>query len=198
MQYTLTSPELAQCEIWTDQRQDPKTAHNVPSLKISDRSDRDIHRLGVWAEHAFSQVFGVPMHQLDTIGGDGGEADYKLLGLSVSLKAVFPGASYLIVPRHQYADVEHVDILVMLRLIEPHTIEFVGWTTGRVFREHRVQRDFTRDNTAAKGLSYCMPEELLTPMQDLVRWMEACPSAEPEQENRALLDQFVHIPVLSE
>lgn len=162
VRFHLSADDRLLCEEYAQQRQGPKDRHRVRNYRVGPQGDLEIHRQGVRGDFVFARAVGLPMNQLDVVGGDGGAHDYVVDVWAVSVKTISRGRRYLIIPPNQWPP--HCDLFVLLEDVEPQTMEFAGWATARqvlrwVDGHGRVDLGW--------GPSYCVPRDTLRPAEAL-------------------------------
>jgi hypothetical protein len=92
----LSPEDIALAEHNARFRQESKDKAGVIDRKYSSESGYIIHLRGCKAEIAFARTWNLPVHQLDTIAGDGGGHDYVLVAdITVSVKGIAARDNYV-------------------------------------------------------------------------------------------------------
>lgn len=161
----LSEEQLDLCKRYAEQRSQPKRQNNVRNRRIGKQSDFAIDYLGLRGELAFSDVFGLPVHQITTnlLQGDGGHKDFDILGLTVSVKTRPANRRYFLVPQYLYPP--KADLMVMLEEITEPTILLKGWCTRQDFIDRHEELDLGYGPTRA------IQDHMLRPMNDLLYYL---------------------------
>jgi hypothetical protein len=172
-QVALSEEQLARCKTYAEQRSQPKRQSNVTNRRIGKQSDFDLDYLGLRGEFAFSEVFGLPVHQITTnlLQGDGGHKDFDLVGQSVSVKTRPKNRRFFLVPQYLYPP--KADLMVMLEEIDEANILLKGWCTRQDFIDRHEELDLGYGRTRAiRDHSLRPMDELLYHLNDIMKQAE--------------------------
>lgn len=161
MEVKLSAPQLANCRSLALQRSTVKRQAGVQNRKLGPGTDFEYDYLGLRGETALGTLFDLPVDESTALCGDGGHWDFRIAGVTISLKTRSKG-TWTLIPAHQRPP--KADILVCAEQVTEDSIRFVGWCLG----EHWDQLKEDVDVPCLKG-AVGIRDSKLRQMDELVQ-----------------------------
>ena len=173
--YIATGSEVKLARMIAEARCDLKLAHNVRSKKYSiDKSETDIHILGILGEFAVSTCLGIPLKMPITIGGDDGfDMISREIG-RISVKTRSRANYDFALTKAESEKHWDIGILVCPKGVEirpPYdfvALRLVGWIGKEDFQRRATSRDY------GYGVRLAVGNRALSPMVDIKHRTSAC------------------------